>query len=222
MNNQNNITKNLQKRHATKAFDKQKQLSAEQIATIEATLRLSPSSVNSQPWHFLLISSEEGKERLKSGAQAPPFVGNFPKVRDSSLVVIFCAKTEVSDEYLEELIELEDQAGRFPLPEQKVEGNAGRMGYLSILRQDPSATQAWINQQIYLNLGFTMATLAQQGIDSLAVEGLDFAALDAEFDLPAQGLNAKVALAIGYGSVENFNAKLPKARWPEDRIFTRL
>lgn len=52
-------------RYSTKAFDPSKKLTAEEADKIKTLLQYSPSSTNSQPWHFIVASTEEGKARSK-------------------------------------------------------------------------------------------------------------------------------------------------------------
>ena len=56
------------KRHSTKAFDASKKLTPEQAEQIKTLLQYSPSSTNSQPWHFIVASTEEGKARVAKSA----------------------------------------------------------------------------------------------------------------------------------------------------------
>lgn len=56
------------KRHSTKAFDPSKKLTAEEAEKIKTLLQYSPSSTNSQPWHFIIASTEEGKARVAKSA----------------------------------------------------------------------------------------------------------------------------------------------------------
>lgn len=49
-----NITEIVRQRYSTKSFDPSKKIAAENFAHIEAALRNSPSSVNMQPWHFIV------------------------------------------------------------------------------------------------------------------------------------------------------------------------
>ncbi|MGU6065436.1 nitroreductase family protein, partial [Enterobacter hormaechei] len=56
------------KRHSTKAFDPAKKLTAEEAEKIKTLLQYSPSSTNSQPWHFIVASTEEGKARVAKSA----------------------------------------------------------------------------------------------------------------------------------------------------------
>lgn len=80
------------KRHSTKAFDPAKKLTAEEAEKIKTLLQYSPSSTNSQPWHFIVASTEEGKARVAKSA-AGTYVFNERKMLDASHVVVFCAKT---------------------------------------------------------------------------------------------------------------------------------
>lgn len=53
-----------QSRYSTKIFDAHRPLTCSQFAELKQLLRLSPSSVNSQPWHFILTQSDLGKARI--------------------------------------------------------------------------------------------------------------------------------------------------------------
>ena len=59
-----NITEIVRQRYSTKSFDPSKKIAAEDFAHIEAALRNSPSSVNMQPWHFIITDDEAGKTRI--------------------------------------------------------------------------------------------------------------------------------------------------------------
>ena len=64
-----NIVQASQARDSTKAFDTNRKLTEQQVADIKELLCMSASSVNSQPWHFILAASEEGKTRIAKAAQ---------------------------------------------------------------------------------------------------------------------------------------------------------
>ncbi len=57
------------KRYSTKAFDPSKKLTAEEADKVKTLLQYSPSSTNSQPWHFIVASTEEGKARVAKSAR---------------------------------------------------------------------------------------------------------------------------------------------------------
>lgn len=216
-----NILQAAETRYATKKFDAGKQISAEDFAQIKTLLRLSPSSVNSQPWHFIIASSPEGKERIAKAAQGT-YSANHPKILDSSHVIVFCAKTEISDEYLQKVTDQEALDGRFPKPEAKELAMKVRRFYADLHREDWQDVQCWAEKQVYLNIGNLLLGAGALGIDAVPIEGVDLEVLNAEFDLPTQGLTASAVVALGYHHEDDFNAKLPKSRLPADELFTEL
>ena len=60
------------KRKTTKVFDATRKLSEAQIAEIKTLLQYTPSSTNSQPWHFVITNSAEGKARIAKATCNPP------------------------------------------------------------------------------------------------------------------------------------------------------
>src|SRR5690554_4886947 len=105
-----NIAHFAQQRYSTKAFDPNRRISAENVQQIKDLIRLSPSSVNSQPWHFILASTDEGKQRIAKATQGR-FSFNERKVLDASHVLVLCTKTSIDDDYLLNLLAKEDKDG---------------------------------------------------------------------------------------------------------------
>ncbi len=215
------IVQTATRRHAAKAFDRQRPLSAAQIQALKDILRLSPSSINYQGWHFLLISSAAAREKLCQSCH-DHFAYNAQKVRDAGLVVVLCAQTAVSINHAKTMLAQEFADGRFANETVKAEREALICGNLDKLKQDPQQAQIWLDKQVYIALGQVLLAAADMGIDSVAVEGFDKAVVDDVFDLPAQGLHAVVMAAFGYHSEADFNAALPKSRLPETALFTAL
>lgn len=60
------LTYLAKKRYTTKAFDPNKKIPQDKIEDLQSLLQFSPSSVNSQPWHFVLASTDEAKPKLPS------------------------------------------------------------------------------------------------------------------------------------------------------------
>ena len=85
------IIKALETRYSTKEFDPTKKISSEDMNKIETLLQLSPSSTNVQPWHFIVASTEEGKNRVAKSAEGF-FVFNKDKILNASAVVVFATK----------------------------------------------------------------------------------------------------------------------------------
>lgn len=207
------------KRHSTKAFDPSKTLTDEQVEKVKTLLQYSPSSTNSQPWHFIVARTPEGKARVAKSA-AGGFVFNERKMLDASLVVVFCAKTAMDDAWLERVVNQEEADGRFATPEAKAANHKGRTFFADMHRKDLKDDNHWMEKQVYLNVGNFLLGVAALGLDAVPIEGFDAAVLDEEFGLKAQSFTSVVVVPVGYHSVEDFNASLPKSRLPLSTIVT--
>ncbi|MBM9520118.1 oxygen-insensitive NAD(P)H nitroreductase [Desulforhopalus vacuolatus] len=216
-----NIVEAAEKRYSTKKFDPRRKLTEEQIGQLKTLLRLSPSSVNSQPWHFIIASTDEGLARIAKGVQGA-FAFNEPKVKDASLSVVFCAKTDIDEKYLKHVLDVEEKGGRLPNEEVKAQINAGRTYFVNVHRFDLKDVNHWMEKQVYLNMGTLLLGAAALGIDAVPMEGIDARAMDEEFGLREKGFTAVAVLSFGYRAEDDLNAKAPKVRFAEDEIFTIL
>jgi len=208
-------------RYATKKFDASKRIADKEFEQIKALMRFSPSSINSQPWHFIVADNIEAKKRLTKGTQGV-YSANESKVLDASHVILFCSKTEMSDDYLQHLLENEDKDGRFSKPENKELSDKVRTFYADLHRKELNDTQSWMEKQVYLNIGTILLGAGLLGIDAVPIEGVDIAIMNKEFGLTEKGYTAVAIIALGYRHQDDFNATLPKSRLPEEEIFTIL
>ncbi len=214
------ILDSAKKRHATKAFDSNKPLSQEQIDALKQVLRLSPSSINIQAWHFMLISSEVGKAKLAEACPGP-MTYNAEKIKEAPLVVAFCAKNEVTGEDVQHVIDQEFKDGRFPTEQAKNERAEMLINNVNRRNQDQQLVRSWVDKQTYIALGQVLLAAADMGIDSVAIEGFQADVVNENFHLTEQGYHVTVLAAFGYHSEEDFNAKLPKSRLSEEEIFSQ-
>ena len=208
-------------RYATKVFDANKRLDAETFAQIKALLRLSPSSVNSQPWHFFIADNAAARQRLSQATQGA-YVANAAKVLDASHVIVFCVKTKLDDAYLQKLLLSEEKDGRFKTPELKDLTEKTRAMYVAIHQEARQDTQDWLEKQVYLNMGTVLLGAAVLGVDAVPIEGFDAQILNEELGLSTKGLNSVAMIALGYRKADDVNAELPKSRLPEAEIMTTL
>ncbi|MFN3489338.1 MAG: NAD(P)H-dependent oxidoreductase [Emticicia sp.] len=180
-------------RYTTKKYNPNEKISDEKIKQLMEVLRLSPSSINSQPWKFSIISDEKLKRELASGS-----FFNEPKINDASHLVVFSA---IDD------IEKFEQQIKQNLPE-------GAVGYFNqFIKPKPEAEiKAWLKHQVYLSLGFFLSACAALKIDSTPMEGIK----NEEYDriLNIDGYTTLFAVAIGYRAAEDVNqpAVKPKTR----------
>ncbi|WP_319379806.1 oxygen-insensitive NAD(P)H nitroreductase [Thiomicrorhabdus sp.] len=216
-----NLIDIAKRRYATKKFDGNKRIPDEVFAQIKELLRFSPSSVNSQPWHFIIADNPQGKMRLAKGAEGA-YAANHPKILNASHVILFCAKTQMEDDYLDKVTDQEARDGRFPNSESRAGVRKARAFYADLHRVTFNDTECWMQKQVYLNLGTILLGAGVLGVDAVPIEGVDMAVLNEEFALTEKGYSAQAVVALGYHTEDDFNASLPKSRLPEAEIFTLL
>ncbi|MDM5204345.1 nitroreductase family protein [Bacillus velezensis] len=95
-------------RRSIRNYDPAVKISKEEMAQILEEATTAPSSVNAQPWRFLVIDSPEGKEKL-----APLASFNQTQASTSSAVIAVFADMN-SDDYLEEIYSKAVELGYMP------------------------------------------------------------------------------------------------------------
>ncbi|MBF8723811.1 MULTISPECIES: oxygen-insensitive NAD(P)H nitroreductase [Pseudomonas] len=208
------------RRYTTKAYDASRRIPQATIDALLEQLRHSPSSVNSQPWHFVVADSAEGKARIAKATEA--FAYNTPKILNASHVIVFAARTDMTEAHLEAVLAQEAADGRFPTEQAKAGQDQTRRGYVNLHRFDQKDLQHWMEKQTYLAFGTALLGAAAHGLDATPIEGFDSKALDAELGLREQGFTSVVVLSLGYRSEDDFNAGLSKSRLPASQVFTFL
>lgn len=215
-----NLSDLVRSRYATKAFSAERTIPAEQLAQLCDLLRFAPSSTNSQPWHFVLAQSAVGKAQVACAAHGR-FASNASKINQASLCVVFCAKIDLQDDYLAQVLQQEEHDGRFAHnPAFKHSVDAGRKMYADMHREQFNDAQHWMEKQVYLNMGFFLLGTALLGLDAVPIEGIDREVLDQELQLSAKGLTSVALVAVGYKAETDFNAQLPKSRFAADKIMS--
>lgn len=213
------LSESLQHRYTAKAYDTGRRLPDDIVAQLKAALRFSPSSVNAQPWHFILADDEAGKARVAKGA-AGAFAYNAPKILNASHVVVLCARTSLPADYLQAVLDQEQVDGRFAGEEVREGQRRTRGGYVT-LHEEAGDLPVWTQKQAYIALGFLLLAAGTLGVDATPMEGFDAEALDVAFGLTEKGLAPAVIVSLGYHADTDFNAKLPKSRLTDGVLFSR-
>lgn len=215
------LTALAKSRYTTKAYDASRKIPQETINELLEQLRHSPSSVNSQPWHFIVASDEQGKARVAKSAEGG-FAYNEAKMLNASHVVVLCTRTEMPESHLHAVLTQEAADGRFANDEARAGQDKTRRGYVNMHKYDQKDVQHWMEKQTYLALGTLLLGAASLGLDATPMEGFDFKKLDEELGLRDKGFTSLVVVSLGYRSDSDFNAKLPKSRLPAETVFTFL
>lgn len=227
----------VKRRYSTKVFDSKKKIPEELIEQIEGLLQLSASSLNLQPWHFILVTSKNGKKKLAKSTEGN-FILNKDKILDASVIVVFSARKEIEEEYLLHVLEKEEEDGRFELIDVfnnenrdfkdsstvKTELKEDLHNFRNIVINSMSKEilQNWISRQIYLNVGAFLLGVAALGLDALPIEGFDANIADEELGLGKKGFTSLLLVPIGYHTEDDFNAQLPKSRLLKEEVIERL
>lgn len=107
-----NVAALSQTRHTCKAYDKTKRIDEQTLQQILEALRLAPSSINIQPWRFLVADNDTAKARIAK-SMTDGDTHNVSKVMNASHTLILCTRTTLDDTHLQKILNAEEQAGRF-------------------------------------------------------------------------------------------------------------
>ena len=213
------IIADLKKRHTVKHYDASKRIPAEDLAVIYDALRLSPSSINSQPWKFIVVESDAAKQRLHDSF-ANKFQFNQKHAKAASHTILFAHKTHYARADYGKVIDTDIQTGR--TPSENKEQAFGAFAFVDMNTDEHGKNAAWTKAQTYLALGNTMHALTRLNIDSTPMEGVDHELISELFP-ELEGYQCDVALAMGYNDAEqDYNAALPKSRLAQENIMTVL
>lgn len=208
-------------RYTTKAYDSEKKIPQEQFERLLQILRLAPSSINIQPWHFFIADNDAAKQRIAQ-ALVGKYAYNAPKVLDSSHTILFCTKADITSEHLDNLLNQDDLSGRFKDDKAKQGQKDSRTGYVDYYRNEKGDIQRWAENQTFIALGQMLLAAGIEGVDATPIGGFDEVIISDELGLTEKGLIPSVIMTLGYRSENDFNAKLPKSRLKAEEIFTHL
>lgn len=208
-------------RYTTKAYDSTKKIPKEQFERLLEILRFTPSSINIQPWHFFIAEDQAAKERIAK-ALVGKYAYNAPKVLESSHTILFCTQADITEEYLEQLLQQDDLSGRFKDETAKQNQKDSRLGYVDYYKNEKGDIQRWAENQTFIALGQMLFAAGIEHIDATPIGGFDEQIISEELKLTEQGLIPSVIMTLGFRSETDFNAKLPKSRLKAEDIFTHL
>lgn len=192
-----------QNRYTTKKYDSSKKIDHDTIEKLKDIIRLSPSSINSQPWKFTFIGDENIKNELSKYSHY-----NSDKVKDASHIVVFSVMKDVESFENMRLTELPAGVTAYYNKTLKPKGDKQIM--------------AWLSSQVYLSLGFFLSATASMGVDSTPMEGIETDGYDAI--LQENDYKTLFAVAIGYRDQEDFNqpTNTPKFRLEKDMVIRSI
>lgn len=194
---------NIENRYTTKKYDPTKSISESKIEDLKKILNLSPSSINSQPWKFTVITRGKTKNDL-----AEQSFFNETKIKDASHLIVFSAINNSS--FFENQI--------------KSNLSKGALDYYNEFVKPLGETRikSWMANQVYLALGIFLSACSSMGIDSSAMEGIK---TDKYIKiLKLDNHTPLFAVAIGYRDIRDNNQPSinPKSRLNIETVLQSL
>jgi nitroreductase len=200
----------LQRRYATKKFDKTRKVSPDNLEKIKKAIQLSVSSFGLQFYKILVIENQELREELK------PVSWNQNQITDSSHLFVFCNYSEVKTEDINAFIHPTAKTRKISYDNLQGYGD-----FISTkLNEKTKAQQTnWLERQPYIALANLLMACAELKIDACPMEGFEAEQYNEILGLNEKGLNACVIASIGYRDKTDKTQYLPKVRKPIELLF---
>lgn len=207
------LLESLSWRYATKQMSG-RQIDPQITSQILQAIRLAPSSYGLTPYRIINVQDPVVRAELLSACYYQPQV-----VQCSSLL-IFCAKTDISqntiDEFISSLSEFRGQT-----PESLSDYRQAIVKSIEPLSQAEKIN--WAHRQAYIALGFGLVASSCFMVDSTPMEGFSAQKVDEILNLSQKNLTSSCILALGYRNSEtDYLVNLPKFRFPEDELFINI
>ena len=207
---QQTVVEALNWRYATKAYDTAKKIPADVWKTLEQSLVLAPSSYGLQPYKFLVVNDAAKRAELR------PHSWGQPQITDASHLVVFAARTTLTERHVDEFIQrVSDVRG---VPADALGGYRDIMVGDLVKGPRSAVVQHWAARQAYIALGELLTTAALLGVDATPIEGFNPAEYDKLLKLEGTGYSSVVVAALGYRSAEDKYASLPKVRFSTGQL----
>ena len=217
---QHEIIRDLNNRYTCKKYDSSKKVSSSDLEVLYEAMRLSASSINSQPWKFIVLESDEAKQRMYD-TFANKYRFNQQHIFESSQIILFAHNAHYTREDYAKVVDKGIADGR--TKPQERENAFGSFVFAQMNTDENGFNGNWTKAQLYIAFGNTLHTLARLGIDSTSMEGIDTKLVAEAFKEELDGYVCEVALAIGYhDEKEDYNATLPKTRLSHEDVFLHL
>ena len=188
-------------RRSIKTYDPTVKISRKEMSEIIAKATRAPSSVNLQPWRFVVIDTEEGKETLSHLARF-----NKDKVMSSSAVIAVFADMDNFD-YAEEIYEKAVELGYMPSEVKEQQMNAIGQFYKvmpeSTLRETNILDAGLVSMQL-------MLVARAYGYDTNAIGGYEKEQIAEVYGLDKDRYVPIMLITIGKAASEGFKSyRLP-------------
>lgn len=166
--NKDDVLNAFHYRASTRSYDGSKKIPADDFNYILELGRLSPSSVGSEPWQFIVLQNPELRQAIK------PYCWGIPTMETSSHIVIILAKKNArfDSQYFAEIMDRRGLEGEAREKAMAVYKKFQEQD-IGILDNERSLFD-WASKQTYIALGNMMTGAAMIGVDSCPIEGFAY------------------------------------------------
>ena len=187
MNNLNAIQV-IKNRRAINFFDPNRDVSIETINELLSVANLTPSSMNLQPWHVVVVKDEDRKKVLRGCAF------DQPKVEEASVDLIIIADPAGLEENIEKVIDSWLKLGYIQSDGvESTKGNAlGLYG-----KQDSIARKTFAVKNASFFAMTIMIAAQGMGLNTHPMDGFNEAMIKEEFNIPEDKI-IPLIIAVGY------------------------
>ncbi|MYL54696.1 nitroreductase family protein [Pontibacillus yanchengensis] len=192
-------------RRSIRNYDPSVKISREEMEEILSEATLAPSSVNLQPWRFVVIDSEEGKETLK-----PLAMFNQTQVETSAAMVAVFVDMN-STEYLETIYNQAVDEGKMPA-EVRDRQVPAIQGLIEQLTEEQYREMNVIDAGL-VSMQFMLAARAH-GYDTNPIGGFEKDKIAEALDLDKERYHPIMLLSIGKAAEDGYES----VRLPVDTV----
>ncbi|WP_104747664.1 NAD(P)H-dependent oxidoreductase [Helicobacter cetorum] len=191
----------LNERHSCKIFDANYKLSSEELEEIAEFARLSPSSYNTQPWHFIMVTNLDLKKQIATHSY---FNKDMIESASALMVVSHLEPSELlpHGHYMQNLYVEPMKSRIIPSFSQMLEVR---------FQNSMQKLESYMLEQCYIAVGQICMGVSLMGLDSCIIGGFD--ALKVSEVLNHYTNKPKIACLIALGKrVNEVSLKLRKPK----------
>lgn len=193
----NDFSDILFNRRSIRAFDANVKIPREEILEMIEEASTAPSSVNMQPWRFVVVDTEQGKEKLK------PLVSFNQLQNESSSAMILVFGDMRSQEHAEKIYGQAVAEGKMPLEVKEKQ-------LASIVPMYENASDHEMTKIVHIDASLVtmqlMLVARSHGYDTNAIGGFDKENIAEAFGLDKERYQPIMILALGKADEEGYDS----------------
>ena len=184
-------------RNSIRKYDPEVKISQAEMNELLAEAMHAPSAVNLQPWRMVVVSSEEGKNRLR------PFIGSNTLQNDTSAAMIIIFGDLKCYEYAEEIYDEAVATGKMP---QEIRDK--QLSFIIPMYQGFSNEK--MRETIYIDNSLMamqlMLVARAHGYDTNAIGGFQREGLAEAFEMDPSRYIPTLIISVGKAAEEGYQS----------------